>query len=299
MGIGEIASLATAAMWAVASVLYGKTSLNAWTMNLAKNVLASVVLVIHLYLISLWTNRPMLAADATAWSWLSVSGLIGIVLGDTFYFRSLQILGPRRALIVTIAVPAFAVVLGWCFLHESLTVLTVSGMGVTLVGVAWVISERANEAESPGLYPGSVRAGMVFGLLGALCQAVGQVASKLGMDQGSCVPLEASFIRLSVSAGIIGGAMLLSRTLTTAYKDIARRDVVRWLVPACFLGTYLGIWFSQIAVKHTNVAVATTLMSTSPLFAIPLVVIFLRQRVSMRAVAGTLITILGVVLLVK
>jgi drug/metabolite transporter (DMT)-like permease len=329
MGIGEAAGLATAALWAISSVLYSKTSLDAWSMNLGKNAIASVVLVLHLFVASLCTGRPMLTVDATAWTWLSISGLIGVVLGDTLYFRSLQILGPRQALLVAVAAPGFAAILGWSLLDESLTMLALSGMGVTVVGVAWVVSERkqslidlgsesadgsrecrktlrtntlsvrSKQDESPGLYPGSVRAGVIFGLGSAICQALGGVASKWGMESGQCDPLEASFIRLSVSAVFIAVSLSVGHKLWKAVKDIARRDRLKWLVPACFLGTYLGIWFSQVSFKHSSVAIATTLMATSPLFAIPIVVLFMRQRVSSRAILGTLLTVLGVVLLVR
>jgi drug/metabolite transporter (DMT)-like permease len=296
-GIGEAASLGTAALWATASLLYGKLSMSAWKINLGKNIVASLVILAQLSIVALVMNQPVFSCDPAAWGWLSLSGLVGIVLGDTFFFRSLQILGPRLALLTALATPVFGGLLGWVLLGEALHVLAIGGIGVTLAGVVWVVSERTAQNESPGLKPGSVVAGITFGLIGAVCQAGGGVASTIGMREHSCSPIEATFIRLAFSAVLIAFVMLCGRRLKDSFKEIFQKHNLRFLLPACFMGTYLGIWFSQIGYKHTSIAVATTLMSTCPLFAIPLVVIFLKQRVSFRAIVGTIITILGVCLL--
>lgn len=295
MGPGESAALAAAACWATASLLYGRTRMSAAGMNFCKNVLASVLLIVHLAFLSVIFSRPMFSADAHAWWWLGLSGVIGIVLGDTFYFRSLQILGPRRALIVSTTAPMFAVLFGWTLLGETLGLVALSGMLLTLAGIVWVISERQIKDEAPGLFPGTVRAGIVQGMLAAICLALGGVAAKVGME--NCDPVEASYIRLSVSAA---GALVVV-TATGRFRDTIRQvtkpEVARRFVPAAILGTWLGIWFSQVAYKESKVAIATTLLSTSPLFVIPMVRVFFGVRISTRAILGTLVAIVGIALL--
>jgi drug/metabolite transporter (DMT)-like permease len=50
-------------------------------------------------------------------------------------------------------------------------------------------------------------------------------------------------------------------------------------------------------VKHAGVAVASVLSSTAPMFAIPLAVVFLDERLTLRALAGIALTLAGIVLL--
>ena len=50
-------------------------------------------------------------------------------------------------------------------------------------------------------------------------------------------------------------------------------------------------------VKLADIAVAAVLSSTAPLFAIPLGLIFLGERLTARAVFGTLVTVAGLALL--
>jgi len=50
-------------------------------------------------------------------------------------------------------------------------------------------------------------------------------------------------------------------------------------------------------VKHAGVAVASVLSSTAPMFAIPLAVVFLNERITLRASAGIVLTLAGIILL--
>ena len=63
-----------------------------------------------------------------------------------------------------------------------------------------------------------------------------------------------------------------------------------------FIGTFLGIWLQQISLKYTAAGVAQTLFATSPLFVIP-IVIFTGERVSLRAILGAMLSLVGVGLL--
>jgi len=292
MGRGETAGLLAAAFWATGSLMYGRTRLTALSMNYGKNVIATFVLLAHLWIAALMSSRGMFEADAAAWGWLSLSALIGIVAGDTFYFRSLQILGPRRALVVSTTSPVFAAFLGWSFLGETISLACGIGIALTLLGVCVVSMDRKSEREAPGLFPGSLRHGVLIGTAGALCNALGAVASRHAMLNVDAV--EAAFIRILVSAAASMVIVRAMGSLQAANREILKPAVIRWFLPAVLCGTWLGIWLSQIAYKYSPVAVATTLTSTTPIFAIPLVYFFLGHRPTFSGVAGTVIAVTGV-----
>ena len=82
-------------------------------------------------------------------------------------------------------------------------------------------------------------------------------------------------------------------------QQVLKRRVIKVLVPATAIGTWLGIWLSQIAYKEASeAAIAQTLLSTCPLFAIPIVVFAEGHRISAIAVIGTMVAILGIFLTV-
>lgn len=293
--IGELAAASAAACWACSSIIYGRTRLGAGTINLAKNLIGTLLVLLHLIVLwSIW-GEPILQFSSNAWFWLIVSGLIGIAIGDTCYFRSLQILGPRRSLVVATTSPIFGALLGWFVLGETINAQSMIGILITISGISVVVMDKQARRESPGFFPGAEWAGVALGLLAACCQATGGALSKIAMVE--CSPLEATFVRL-LSAFLVG-LVFFSATgsLRPTLNSLTRRDNLRLLLPAAALGTWMGIWFSQIGFKFTSVATATMLMSTGPLFAIPLVRMFDGHRISARAIWGTFVAILGIAIM--
>ncbi len=297
MDIGPAAALIAAFLWTCSSMIWGMINLPALTLNVCKNWIGVTLFGIQLAIVSFGFGLVEISADWQAWGWLGLSGLIGIVIGDTMYFRSLQILGPRRALVLACLGPFFAAVLGLMFLQQMMGYLVVLGVGLTMSGVLVVVMDRKAKQEEPGLMPGKIQAGIAFGVLAAACQAGGGLFSIKGM--ASCSPLEAAAIRLFVSA-IATSLWILSRQkYRQAFKQAIKIEHLRYVVPATMLGTWLGIWFCQMAYKNNDLAIAQTLLSTCPLFAIPVMWILYRQRINRLAFCGTVVAIFGIWLTVK
>ena len=305
MGIGELAALSAAFLWTVASMMWGRIHLSALGINLCKNWLACVFLLIHLSVIAALTGGHVFNAPARSWWYLAASGFVGIVIGDTYYFRSLQILGPRRALILASTSPLFAVALGWMALRESLAPVAVSGIVMTVLGVVVVVADRKAKREEPGIKPGNAAYGAWYGVLGALCQAGGGVFSKLGMTRSidgevvsECGALEATLIRLIIAAIGTLGIIVGKRQLLGVWRSLKHWPNTWMILPATICGTWVGIWMSQIAFKESEVAVAQTLHSTCPLFAIPMVWWLYGHKSTWYSILGTLIALVGIYLTV-
>lgn len=292
MNIGEQAALLAALMWTVSSMFWGQLRISALGINLCKNWIGAGLLLIHLLVVSIWFGQPAFSADATAWSWLSLSGLIGLVIGDTLYFRSLQIVGPRLALIMASMGPIFAAMLGWVFLQQQLGYFVITGVLLTVAGVITVVADRKAKDEAPGLLPGNSLTAVLCGVGGAICQAAGGMFSAIGME--NCSALESSFIRLFFAAIITLVVVVFQKQLTEILKEAFRKKTLQIIVPAATIGTWLGIWLSQIAYKHSDLAIAQTLMGTCPLFAIPIVWYFHGHRVTTLSIFGTIIALVGV-----
>lgn len=297
MGIGELSALGAALLWTISSMFWRELRLSAWTINLAKNILGTLLLGAHLLISAQVFGAPLFEASLPSVSFLAISGLIGIVIGDTLYFRSLQILGPRRALMVATTSPLFSIVLAWTFANQQLLASAVMGIFLTIAGVVIVVADRKAHQEAPSIFPGQTSVGVLCGIGGAICQAVGGILSQRGMSD--CSGLEASFYRVSVAMlsmvllyGVRGN---LNRTL----KSVSSPALLRILIPATIIGTWMGIWFSQIAYKNSDAAIAQTLLSTCPLFSVPIIFFVDRQKISVLSILGSVIAIIGVYLVVK
>ena len=172
MLMGELAALGGAFLWAVASVIYTRVgrAVGPAAMNLLKNVVALAMLGLTL----LFVGQALPDAAGPAVALLLLSGVVGIGLGDTAYFETLNAVGPRRALLLETLAPPLAALLALVFLGERLHPGAWLGIAVTVVGVIWVITERAPQAgsgtarEAAAVAGGRLRRGLLFGLLAAL-----------------------------------------------------------------------------------------------------------------------------------
>ena len=297
MGIGEFSALLAALLWTVSSMLWRRLHLSAWEMNLSKNIIGSMLLAAHL-LVSAWLSGTVVFEASTASiGYLAISGIVGVIVGDTLFFRSLQILGPRRALMVATISPLFAVVLGWAVLNEQLMAITLLGIFLTMAGVIAVVADRKANAESPNVFPGQNSVGAMLGIGGALCQAIGGILSRIGMQD--CSGLEASFYRVCIAAVVMIAIFFLRGSLGHTLRSAMTRQNLRLLVPATIVGTWMGIWLSQMAYKYSDAGIAQTLLSTCPLFAVPIVYYVDRQKISLLSLVGSIIAIVGVYLVVQ
>lgn len=296
--IGEVAALTAAGLWALASVIYGWVGQN--VSALALNVLKGFAAIAMLLVTIAFTQNFQLEVPFTAVATLGLSGVVGIGIGDTAFFNVLKNLGPRRALLLETLAPPLTALLGLIFLQEYLSGQAWLGILITVAGVAWVLSERtASLAQS--FNPHLLKQGLTWAIVAELCQASGILLSRSVFLETEISPLWSSFIR--ISAGTFTALILLSwqhrQFNLSSIPQIKNRFTPRLLlglVLASFGGTFLGIWLQQTAVKYTLAGIAQTLSATSPLFAIPIAVLC-GESVSVRAVLGAIVSILGISLL--
>lgn len=219
---------------------------------------------------------------------LGLSGLVGICFGDTLYFLTLVRLGPRRTLLLGSLIPVTTAVIAVIFLQEQVSALAWVGILATIAGVTFVLWQRAPEGGGDSTKQGA----LFYGLLFVLANALGIIAAKVGVSD---VPaLEATFIRqVFAIAGLTFWGLML-RDLLGWVSPLQDVQLLKTLLVAAVIGAFLGTWLSVAALKYTHAAVAASLNSTSPLFILPLTLLWLKQRVQVRETMGALVAVAGV-----
>ncbi len=283
---GELACLASAACWASASLIYrrlGKET-RPMALNLLKSGLATLLLAGTLLAVEGW--RP------PGWEqlgWLALSGLVGLTIGDSLYFGALTTLGPRKTLLIWSLAPALTAALAWPVLGEPVTAGMLGGMALTLGGIALVITDR--EGAGVGV---TTKKGVLLALGATACQAVGCVLTKLGDDGVSSLAI--STIRLGAAVPVLLVLVLLAGQGSDLAKG-SRPGYAGKLVAGCLVGTYAGLWLSMYGLTRIDAGVAVTLSTTTPLFILPLVALFEKERIGPRAILGALVAVGGVAVL--
>jgi drug/metabolite transporter (DMT)-like permease len=288
--IGELAALGAAFLWAVSSVVYGilGQKLSPLWLNLSKGIIAIAMILVTL----LVTSSSLPQIGWIPLSGLVLSGIVGIGLGDTAYFTTLNYLGARRTLLMETLAPPFAALLAWGFLGEILSLQALFGIGLTLFGIAWVITERAAASVVTRSHP---LRGVGWGILSAISQAVGSVLARSALVNSEISPLWSALIRLSGGTLCIMVLLCIVRWRSPQDKLAPpwSRRLVGAIILTAFGSTYLGLWLQQTSLKFSPVGISQTLMGTSPLFVIPLA-LALGETVSVRSLFGVLIAIAGV-----
>ncbi|HEX9330768.1 MAG TPA: DMT family transporter, partial [Anaerolineales bacterium] len=159
--IGELAALATAFFFAITALIFTSTgrSVGSQVTNRMRLLFALFYLIV-LNLILFRQPLPF-SADSSRWLWLSLSGIIGLSLGDLFLFQSLVSVGTRLGSLLLSLAPIFGSIIAWVFFGETLTFWQITGIILALAGIAWVV---ASHQEPPDTPHGHTRRGVIFGI---------------------------------------------------------------------------------------------------------------------------------------
>jgi drug/metabolite transporter (DMT)-like permease len=233
---------------------------------------------------------------------LGLSGIIGFSIGDYCSFTSFKLLGPKLGSLYTTFAPGAALIIGYIALNETINIIGIIGILTTIGGVIWLTFSKKDAYEASKIGYKRDRKGIIYGVIGALCQGTGLVLSKYGMDYYSekLPTMHAVWIRLLFAfAGAFIVSILLGK-LKSNSKPIFTNEKNN--LPFLFLGTLLGpvmgVTLSLLAIQQLEVAVAQTIFALLPLFVLPISLIVYKEKITLQSVFACFIALTGVLLLI-
>jgi drug/metabolite transporter (DMT)-like permease len=289
--LGEITGILTAICWTISAITFSIATRRAGslTVNLFRLLFAMIMYMIWSKVMrGIWLPSD---ASPESWKWLSISGLIGFVVGDYFLFSSYSYQSAKVSMLIMSLAPPIATIFGVIILHEQFTLLNLLGMILVLSGIAIVILKReeVDDKMTHGLnYPVK---GLLLAFGGAAGQGIGAVFSKLGM--GNYDPFSSSQIR--TITGIIGFLLIisLSRNWKKVGTSIFHKGTMKPLLIGSFFGPFLGVSLSLLAFQNTTVGIASTLIATVPVFILLPSVLFLGEKLNWKEVIGAVLAVGG------
>ena len=297
--IGELISIGVAFSWTATALLseFGSKRLGNLTLNVLRMALA---LVFSLVLFLVVTGSPLPAgASSEACFWMLLSGLVGYVIGDFCLFQCYIIIGSRFGQLFMTLAPLAAALMAWVTLGQQLTVMSIVAMLVTLFGISVSVLGRGEKHKVSLKLPIN---GVLFAVGAALCQGVGLVLSKIGMDHYETdaampdwlIPFSANFYRCV--AGIIGFAILhYFHDGMAPFRDALHdRKGLSVAIATTIFGPFVGVGFSLMAVQYTAAGIASTLMAMTPIIIILPSYWLFHEKITWKAVVGAFISVIGV-----
>ena len=283
---GAACALGAALAWSITSLLartlmphYGSVTINAVRSGIAGALLIAGVVLID-------GPGVLVAMSTTTFLMLAVSIVAAIGIGDSVFFESTRAIGLGRAMTIATTYPIGAALMAAALYGERITPPIAGGTLLTLGGVALIVAVR-QEARSERLWFGVGTA-----VVASVAWAVSTVMMKTPLQE--IEPLTAQAIRLPLASALLF-LTPWTRGAAAALREGGRGPLLR--IGALSVITAASSVLFVASLKYAGVAVGAVLSSTAPLFALPLGMMFLGERVSPWTVLGALVAVAGIVVL--
>ena len=284
---GALAALGSAVAWAVTSLLARSlmSELGSVGVNAIRSTIGGVLLIA--WVLATAGAGAFTAISASAWLLLGLSIVTAIALGDTVFFESTRAIGVGRAMTISTTYPLGAAVIAAAFLDEPVTIPIAVGSLVTMAGLVLIVAPWAERAPEERFWFGVGAAAIA-----SLAWAVSTVLVKPPLSEMG--PVTAQAIRLPVASMVLW-LTPWARSVPRAFVRSSRTVQIRIAILGAI--TSVSSVMFVAGVKHAGVAVASILSSTAPMFAIPFAVVFLGERITLRAFLGIVLTLAGIIVL--
>ena len=287
--IGESAALITAVLWSATAICFSEASnrVGPIYVNITRLIFAIIFLLITFLFLNIRFDLSLHQVMN-----LSISGFIGLVIGDTFLFKAFKSIGARLSMLIVALVPAMSSLMAYIFLGERLSYWGIVGMFITIAGIMLVVLKRE---ERPAVHYKIKYAGIFFAVIGAAGQAVGLIYAKFAFNEGDINSFAATFVRIFSAVIIIYPMAAMTSRFINPVK-IFKNDKRALIFTAIgsFIGPFLGITFSLISISHTQVGIAATIMATVPIIMLPMVRFYYKEKLTWISILGAIIAVAGI-----
>lgn len=296
--IGELISIGVAFSWTATALLseFGSKRLGNLTLNVLRMELSLLFAMVMFWIV---TGSPLPPVGSwEACGWMLLSGLVGYVIGDFCLFQCYIIIGSRYGQLFMTLAPLSAALMAWVTLGQQMTLMSIVAMIVTLTGIGLSVLGRGEHHKLSLKLPLN---GVLFAIGAAMCQGIGLVLSKIGMNHYDAtvmpvwlIPFSANFLRCI--AGIIGFSLLLyiREGMYPLHHALHDRKGMAVAIATTVFGPFVGVGFSLMAVQYTNAGIASTLMALTPIIIILPSYWLFHQPITWKSVLGALISVIGV-----
>lgn len=282
-----------ACCWGTAAVLnrLGLRHMHSTTATFI-SMIVSFILIMILTLI--FDFNSLVALPAIAFGWIALQGLLNFVFGRFLNMTSVGMAGASRATPIIAVSPLFAATFAFVFLGERPTLLLILGTLSIIAGVVLIVSQSLADAGNRADGGKTMLLGCLVALGAAIGYGAGNVVSKQILTNYA-TPLVVSSMALMF--GTVYLFPMAFRSLPEV-KRAPRREVGFITMSGILQG--LGVASMMTALSKAPVVVAAPIGSMNPLVALGLAAIFLKQleRITPRIIVGTVMAVVGVVLVI-
>ncbi|MEO0226125.1 MAG: DMT family transporter [candidate division WOR-3 bacterium] len=285
--LGEALAILCAIIWALAVIFFKKSgeTIHPLALNLFKNLLALIFFIPTIYI---FKEELFYPASRNIYLLLILSGALGIGIGDTLYFQSLNLLGAGLSSIVVCLYSPFMIILAILFLRERLT-------GYQLFGAILIITAilvASLELKKKIVIRRQILIGIMYGVIGTLATATSVVTIKPFLNDLPLIWLTS--IRLMGGIIVLTMILIFNPARTVIIQSLRLTPNWEYPITGAFLGAYLAMAIWLGGMKYTQISIAAALNQTSTIFIYILAGLILKETVNWRRFLGIIVAFSGV-----
>ena len=292
--IGVLCALAATILFAITNVIYRKID--------------NEISVLDIVITRIWVSLPLaylFAVGTTGTIFVSVppesmflltlSIIFGIVIGDTTYYFSQKRIGVARAFPIVMSYPLVVYLMAALFLDESIILQRMIGVIIVVLGVAMIArSEHADDnVQNERWTVRDRKIGFVFAFMTIIMWAASDVIFQFSVT--SVGAAEANYFRILIASIIFVPIFIFS---LRGGRRLPSRRISGIAMVTGLLGFGLSLIFYSYAIKLVGATITSVLTASAPVITAPLSIIYLREDVNKIVGIGTILTIIGILLVV-
>ncbi|NHJ41307.1 MAG: DMT family transporter [Asgard group archaeon] len=321
--LGEIAAIGGAVCFGIGNVIIKSqgSKIKPIAINAIRLSFSAVF-----YFILILATRSLKTTFSLYWksSLLIVGGtLMGIIIGDMIFYLSQQLIDLSRAYPIAASYPLLTYLIGIIVGYEIYNKFRIQGVLLVVLGVYLVSSSTENQLTKLSDYKNKktllspldnstgikkddfyknelkIRRNVLLGILGAITTATCWAIGTIMMDQGlneNISGISANAFRM-ICITPIAISIFLAGNKGKMKSKFTKKGIV-WVLLAGIIGNTLGSLLYIFALSFSEASTTAAITAASPLIATPLSIIFLKEKVSLMLIIGTLLTMCGIWLII-
>ena len=259
--IGIFAAIGATLSWTYACSIW-RTQTNIYKpieINFLKNVIAFIVFSPVILFFNYSTHFKYILI-------LLLSGIMGIGIGDTFYIKSLNLIGTRKTLSIEALSPLIAAIIGALFIDENLTIKAWIGIVIVTGALVKIIRKKSYllDKDSKLVLSNNSLDKYIYSFLSVLCAVIAALLSRFVFLESDLTPIFTTEIRLF---GSIIFLCLITKMKFKFFNNIDRKEKYQFMI-SVLMGTNIGIFLQQIVFESLPLGIGWTLLSTSPIISL-------------------------------
>tara|TARA_B100000575_G_C23094490_1_gene631157 strand:+ start:546 stop:1421 length:876 start_codon:yes stop_codon:yes gene_type:complete len=260
--IGIISAFGATLSWTYAcSIWRSQTNLyKPIEINFLKNVVAFIIFSPAILIFDYSTDYKFFIT-------LLLSGIIGIGLGDTFYLKSLNLIGTRKTLSIEALSPLIAGITGALFIDEYLSVNAWIGIGIVTISLIKIVRKKNYllNKDSKLVITNNSLDKYIYAFLSVLCAVIAALLSRFVLLESDLTPIFTTEIRLFGS--IIFLISITKMKLKFFINNFDKKEMRKFII-SVLMGSNIGIFLQQIVFQSLPLGIGWTLLSTSPIISL-------------------------------